>query len=306
LVALLADDVVASPGWLDAARAAFARIPVLGAALPCVAGSPGGEGLHDANYRDLGDMRTFAERRAMAFAREVERIDDAATPAIVVAREAFEVVGGIDPAFGPTRRGIGDLVLRLRAAGYEVVRCEDAYAHRLDPAQSANPAAASPHPPGAPDAAARALAIARGFDPAQRVPFVALRAAAEPVKRTTLIVVPVADAVELESAAAFLTAAAARFDARSPVRLDVVLDGPVPTGEVVGRIRAVLAQSGRPIDETLAVRVERTSDLPAWLAALQNDLRIVVADSQVRPALAASPTIAAHALGDLLRPAGVR
>jgi hypothetical protein len=231
----------------------------------------------------------------------VVRIDDAATPAIVVSRQAFDAVGGIDPAFGPTRRGIGELVLRLRAAGYEVVRCEDAYVHRLDPAQSGNAGALSPLPPGTPNADARARAIASGFDPARRVPFVAPRLLAQTVQRTTVVVVPVADAVELESAAIFLTAAAARFDVRSPVRIDVVLDGPVTTGEAVGRIRAVLAQSGRPIDDTIAVRLERTGDLAAWLAALDDELRVFAAASPARAALARLPVIAPHALGDLLQ-----
>jgi hypothetical protein len=306
LIVVLADDVVAAPGWLDAVRAAFVRLPILGAALPNVGASPGGEGLHEVSYRDLTEMRVFAERRAASFAREMEPIDDAATPAIVVSRRAFEAVGGIDPAFGPTRRGIGDLVLRVRAAGYEVVRCEDAYVHRLDAKQSGNAAAASVWAQGAPDATARVAAIAHGFDPARRVPFVVPRVVREHVERATVLVVPIADALEVETAAAFLAAAAARFDARSPVRVDIVLDGPVTMAEVVARIRAVLAQSGRPIEETLAVRIERTADLTAWVAGLEPQLRVFVAASHVRPTLAATPVMSAHALGTLLAAAEAR
>jgi len=306
LIVVLADDLVVAPGWLDAIRAAFARVPLLGAALPCVPGAPGEEGLHDIAYADLSTMRTFAQRRAVACAREAQPIDDAGTPAIAVAREAFEQVGGIDPRLGPTRRGIAELVLRLRCAGYEVVRCDDAFAHRLDAAQSGNAAAASLNAPGAPDAAARAAAIAAGFDPARRVPFVPLRVARERVTRTTVVVLPVADAVELERAAAFLSAAAAQFDAGAAIRLDVVLDGPIATSDVVARIRAILAECGRPLDDTVAVRVERTADLSAWAAALGADLRVLFAASHGRPAFTAMPTVAAHALGELFRPAVAR
>jgi hypothetical protein len=305
LVAVLADDVVVARGWLEATRSAFMRIPVLGAALPSVAGSPGGEGLHDVDYRDLGEMQLFAERRAAAFAREVERIDDAATPAIVVSREAFAQVGGIDPAFGPTRRGIADLVLRLRAAGYDVVRCEDAYAHRLDAAQSRNPAASSHNVAGALDATARAATIAAGFDPARRVPFVAPSALHERVEPRTVVVLPIADAVELEQAAAFLGEANRHFDVASGVRIDVVLDGPIGTSDAVARIRAVLAEDGRSIDTSVVVRVDRTADLAAWTRTL-GDVRVVAAASHGRPALAQFPTVATRELEHLLRTVALR
>ncbi len=305
LIVLLADDVLLPAGALDRVRDAFARVPSLGAAFPAVAGAHGGEGVHDVTYADLTQLRALAERRASVLSGRLEPIDVAVTPAVAVAREAFEAVGGIDPAFGPTRQGIADLVLRLRAAGYGVVRCDDALAHRFDPALSRNPAAAAGahQTVVAPDAAA----IARGFDPARRVPFVRLHAVPRSLAQAQrgpgashAIAVPVADAAELERAARFLAAAAHAFDAAAPVRLHVLLDGDVAPADAVARIRPALAASGKPMDETVSVRVERAADLAMWRASLDDGVRVVVAAGHERDALAGLTAVPAAALHDLL------
>jgi hypothetical protein len=306
LIVVIADDVLLPAGALDRLRDAFVRVPSLGAAFPAVAGAAGGEGVHDVSYADLAQLRTLAERRASMLSERLEPIDLAVTPAVAVTREAFDAVGGIDPAHGPTSAGIADLVLRLRAAGYGVVRCDDALAHRFDPAQSHNPAAAaSAYQTVAPPESA---VLARGFDPARRVPFV--RSATTPQNvydagdpaASHAIAVPVAGAAELERAVRFIASAARAFDASSPVRLHVVLDGDVAPADVVTRIRPVLAASGTSMDETVAVRIERAADLVAWRAGLEAGVRVVVAAGHERPALRDLGTVTAGALSDLLEP----
>ena len=307
LIVVIADDVLLPAGALERLRDAFVRVPSLGAAFPAVAGAAGGEGVHDVAYADLVQLRTLAERRASALSERLEPIDLAVTPAVAVTREAFDAVGGIDDAHGPTSAGIADLVLRLRAAGYGVARCDDALAHRFDPAQSHNPAAAAsayqtvakPEP----------AVIARGFDPARRVPFVraaatphTVRDAASGSVSSHAIAVPVAGAGELERAVRFIAAAARAFDANSPVRLHVVLDGDVAPAGVVTRIRPVLAASGKSMDETVAVRIERAGDLTAWRAGLEPGVRVVVAAGHERPALRDLAAVNAGALADLLEP----
>ncbi|HYW52955.1 MAG TPA: hypothetical protein VE826_03240 [Dongiaceae bacterium] len=300
LVVLVADDVLLPAGALDRLRDAFARVPSLGAALPAVAGASGGEGVHDVAYADLAQLRALAERRATVLRDRLEPLDLAVTPAVAVSREAFDAVGGIDPAFGPTPLGIADLVLRLRTAGYGVVRCDDALAHRFDASLSHNPAAAAGarQTVAAPDPAA----LARGFDPARRVPFVRLAAVPRTVVASHAIAVPVANAAELERAAAFLTAAATAFDANAPVRLHVVLDGDVAPADAVARIRPALAASGKAMDATVTVRVERVADVSAWRAALEPHVRVLVAAGHGRDALAEFPAVPASALRDLLEP----
>jgi hypothetical protein len=305
LVAVLAGDVLLPAGALDRMRDAFAQIPSLGAAFPAVPGASGGEGVVDVQYADIAEMRTAAEARAHERGRELEPIDLAVTPAFVAAREALDAVGGIDPRYGPTRRGIADLVLRLRAAGYGVVRCDAALAHRFDPAQSQCAAATADAQQPVP--AADPAAIARGFDPARRVPFVSATplAASDAIAPAYAIAVPAADAAELERAAGFLAAAARAYDARSPVRVHVLLDGTLTPAEAVARIRAVLAASGKPMEATLAVRVERVADLLAWRAALEPGVSLCAFACDARAALHNARPVDARTL-PLLTPAIAR
>jgi hypothetical protein len=300
LLVFVADDVLVSRGALDRLREAFVRVPSLGAAFPAVPGAAGGEGVIDAEYADIAQLHALAEVRGLERAHDLAPIDVAGSPVFAVAREALAAVGGIDPAHGPTRRGIADLVTRLRAAGYGVVRCDDALVHRFDPSLSHNPAGAADLRQPVP--VADAAAIARGFDPARRVPFVRDIADVPAPAATHVIAVPVAVPAELERAAAFLAAAAAAFDAGSPVRVDVLLDGTVSAADAVARVRPVLAASGKPLDATLAVRIEARADLDLWLAALGSGVLVLRAEGHDRDALAGLTAVDARSLAALVAP----
>ncbi|HYW52680.1 MAG TPA: hypothetical protein VE826_01855 [Dongiaceae bacterium] len=304
LVVVIADDVLVPAGALDRMRDAFTRVPALGAAFPAVPGAPGGEGVVDVEYADIAALRALAEQRALDRAREIEPVDVAVSPVFAVTREALAAIGGIDPAHGLTRRGIADLVVRLCAAGYGVVRCDDALVHRFDAALSRNPAAAADAQQPVP--AADPAAVARGFDPARRVPFINDSAAASAVQLSHAIALPVAGAAELDRAATFLAATARAFDARSPVRVDVLLDGAVTPAEAAARVRPVLAACGKPMDTTLAVRIERAHDLAAWRAAADPQLRLLVAAGHERDALAGLAAAEPRSLSELLHPVAVR
>lgn len=299
LVALAADDVLLSRNALTALRRAFAEIPVLGAASPMVTGAPGQESAYE-DYSDIAAFEKLAARRANERAREREPIDDASTPALVIARNALQAVGGIDPVLGPTRQGIADLVLRLRAAGYAVVRCEDAFAHRFNPEQSHNAAAYTDRAANAwsPDVAS---VVATGFDPARAVPF---EVAETEVSTTTdarvAVALPVASATELERVATIVAAAALVYGVDAPVRLHVLLDGEIDPAAAAARLRPVLIESGRPMASTVAVRVERQTDLTAWLASLDAGTRIVAVAELQRDGLSDVSRIGAHAIARVL------
>ncbi len=301
LVALVADDVLLPTGSLERLRDAFARIPTLGAAFAAVPGAAGGEGVGDVQYAGLPDLRVLAQRRASERARDAEPIDVAVTPAAVLSRSALGAVGGIAPVHGPTRRGIADLVLRLRAAGYAVVRCDDTLVHRFTAEASHNPAAAVDA--RTPVSAADPARIARGFDPAQRVPLEAGDAVAPAVAASHAIALAVRDADELERAAAFVSAAAKAFDVRSAVRVHLLLDGAVTPAEAAARIRAVLSAGRVPLDESVSVRIERAADPAEWRAALPPDVRVVVAEGHERDAFAGLPRTSAAGIAALLEPA---
>ena len=85
-----------------------AWLAIPGAAGGLVPGAAGGEGVGDVSYADLTQLQALAERRRHERAHRVEPVDAAVTPVVAIAREALHAVGGIDPAFGPTRRGIAD------------------------------------------------------------------------------------------------------------------------------------------------------------------------------------------------------
>lgn len=299
LIAFIADDVLLPAGTLDRLRAAFDRIPALGAAFPAIPGAPGGEGVLDVQYADLAALRALADDRGVARARDAEPIEIAVSPVFVVRREALAAVGGIDPAFGPTRRGIADLVLRLRAAGYAVVRCDDALAHRFDASLSHNPAAVVDlqQTVPAPDAAA----VARGFDLARRVPF---ERAAAPLATAVrcIIAVPIAQEHELDAAGPLLTETLRAFDAAGPIALHLLLDGDLVASVAAARVRTIVSEFGRAIDETLTVRIERVRDLASWRAALDPNIALVVAAGHDRPAFAGARTVDARNVARLMQP----
>ena len=294
LVVFSADDVLFAEGALDALRDAFRRVPALGAAFPVVASSPGDERAPDAGYADIREMQLVAARRAAARARECPPIAAPVTPAFVVARAALEAVGGISPALGPSARGIAEFAERLRAAGYAVVRCEDALAHRF-------PAATSHHPVGVADEAespvrASPEAAARGFDPSRRVPFgrpAAPRAATPP---RIVVAVPAGDDAELQRAVDFIAACAERLDADAPVRLHLLLENGLDPAAAGARVRPVLAAHGRALERAVAVRIERVDDLAAWVAAAT--VRLAIAPGHARAAFGDAPEMSARALAD--------
>ena len=304
LVYVLSDDALLQPATLRTLAAAFARVPALGMAFPAVPGAALGEGIADVEYPDLKAMRALAERRAIERARDAEPLDAAGTPAFAIARETLHAVGGIDPAYGPTRRGIADLVARVRRAGYAVVRCDDTLVHRFDPALSRNALALADRRDAVP-AAPSAADLARGLEPSARIPFApetitAAHDAAPPSATACVVALPVANGDELERAASTVAAAAAAYCATDPVRVAVLLDGAVSSAEAIAALRPPLAACGRPMADTIAVRVERENDLAAWRARLDASTPLVVAQGLVRDAFGDCRTVCAHEMRALL------
>jgi hypothetical protein len=190
-----------------------------------------------------------------------------------------------------------------------VVRCDDALVHRFDAALSHNPAAvAGTHQSVAANDPAR---IAAGFDPGSRITFGEPAVTAHVRDRhdqalelpVVAVAVPVADAAELDRAVALLAVAAGVFDAGDPIRMHLLLDGDVSPADAVARVRPVLAASGRPLDETIAVRIERVADLAAWRSDCASVQRVVVAAGHQRDALEGLRAVGGRALAELLEPA---
>jgi hypothetical protein len=97
-----------------------------------------------------------------------------------------------------------------------------------------------------------------------------------------------------------LGALAARFDARTPLRADVVIDGELQLPLVTARVRVALVAGGRPVTDALAVRVERVQDLHAWREQMAADVRVVVAAGLPREAFTDVEACTAEALDALV------
>ena len=279
-VAIVRDDVQMTYGVLQRLCAAFSRVARLGVAVPRTGGAELLEGLPDVSYGNAIEMQSFAERRAAQFAREAMLVDAASVPALVVSRAVFEVVGGFDEAFGFSRFGIEDFTRRVRAANFNVARCDDAYVHMFPLAEVQSFLAPL-------DTSAALFARyrerwsqPRGFDPAHDV--VPLRppsepAAAAPASRLRLLV-PVGSEAEWKAVEAELARFAHAFRARDPVDITIGLDGTFSQGATVAALRDVLERTGIPMEETVNVRVERIGDLNAWRDAHDANARLAVGE----------------------------
>ncbi len=125
-LAFVNDDAVVDPDWLRtlvAVAESDSRIGAVGSLLLESDGSTvqelGARIVPDAHPRPWGQGSTVAaaEARGVLAAREV---DFASGAALLVRRDAFDQVGGFDPAYRPAYYEDVDLCLRIRQAGWTV------------------------------------------------------------------------------------------------------------------------------------------------------------------------------------------
>jgi hypothetical protein len=288
-VFIVRDDVMVPIGTIDRLRSAFARLPGLAVAGPRMGAEGRPEGVVDVAYRDLTEMRTYAARRAIQFARESPLVDLASAPALLVLRRTFDVVGGFDPAFGFSRYGIEDFVRRVRSANLRVARCDDAYVHLFRPEDSQSFVGALDTSPAMRGIYERRWSARDGFDPQRD--FVPL-ASAEPVASrppALSLLVPIADRAEWERALPALATFVAEFRVGDPVELVIGLDGSFEVPSAVGAVRELLTEASLPIEETLNVRIEKIAELATWRESVPSALRLA---GGRRDALEALPVVA--------------
>jgi hypothetical protein len=280
-IAIVRDDVQVTHGFLERLRAAFDRVARLGVAVPRVGGADRPEGLPDLSYDSAAELQTFADRRAAAFAREAMLVDVATTPVMIVSRAVLDIVGGFDEAFGFSRYGIEDFTRRVRAANFNVVRCDDAYAH-LFPADQVE-SLLSPLDLSAShfQRYRERWESPRGFDPVRDVvplrtaPPAAVTASAGERLR---VLVPIGSDAEWAAAEPALLAFAHALRIVDPVDIVVGLDGGYALATVVTRLRDLLARVAVPMEESMNIRVEPVSDIGAWRDAGEPVVRLVACE----------------------------
>ncbi len=280
-IAIVRDDVQVAHDVLQRMCDAFARVARLGVAVPRTGGSERLEGIPEIAYGNASEMLAFAERRAEEFAREAMLADVATTPAIVVARAVFDIVGGFDESFGFSRFGIEDFTRRVRAANFHVARCDDAYVHMFPSAEVKSFLAPLDTSASLFERYRERWSGERGFDPARDRVSLQRAAAAPPVaasaKRVRLVV-PVATDEEWTSIEPVLAPFAAAFRVTDAIDIAIGLDGALTIGALVPRLRDLLVRTGIPMEETVNIIVEPVADLAAWRDARSHTLRLANCD----------------------------
>jgi GT2 family glycosyltransferase len=125
----LDDDVVVPAFAVASLTAAFADDRTLGVTGPMTNNGEAFQMGVQASYATMDDLNAVAKERMHEFAGVRLPTDVVGGFCMCVSREAFDVVGGFDPRFPTGTFEAADFCIRVRAAGYGVDVCEDAYVH---------------------------------------------------------------------------------------------------------------------------------------------------------------------------------
>jgi GT2 family glycosyltransferase len=130
-VVLLNNDVIVTDGWLEALLDAHRRDPLVGISAPRSNSVAGHQQIADGNYADLTQMIAFARERSRRERGIVYATDRVIGFCMCISRAAIASVGGIDTRYGIGNFEDDDYCVRVRAAGYRIVVCEDAFIHHF-------------------------------------------------------------------------------------------------------------------------------------------------------------------------------
>jgi GT2 family glycosyltransferase len=129
---LLNNDVIVTPRWLEHMHAHFEKHPRLGILGPrtnCISGAQ----QLDLNYDpwDIASINAVAEQRARHFSGQLSKTQRVAGFAMLLRREVYQAIGGLDEQFGTGNFEDDDYCQRALQAGYEIGIAEDAFIHHF-------------------------------------------------------------------------------------------------------------------------------------------------------------------------------
>ena len=130
-VVLLNNDVVVTDGWLDALLEAHRRDGAVGISAPRSNYVAGHQQVPDAAYADIAKMHEYARERRAQLRGRTYHTDRVIGFCMCISRAVIDEVGGIDTRYGVGNFEDDDYCLRVRAAGYEIVVCEDSFIHHF-------------------------------------------------------------------------------------------------------------------------------------------------------------------------------
>jgi GT2 family glycosyltransferase len=284
-IVLLKNDVFVTDGWLDRLLEAQRFNPCAGVTAPRSNNVAGSQRLDSSPYSNETELAAFALRRARDWHRRNYHTDRAIGFCLCIDRRVIDEIGGIDERYGVGNFEDDDFCVRVRAAGYEILVCEDVLVHHFGSMSfKANnvdhrdrmernwavfaqrwdlPRA---YPVNGYDATP---AIERGFDRARD--YVALPDEREGgatrlgVKGLTLVAI-----VEREADWTAIGAVANNYlralRAGDDVVLAIAARGEPDAATIAGRLRKTLEKYGLEPAAAAGVIVEDVADLGGWLA----------------------------------------
>lgn len=126
----LNSDTIVTPNWLNNLRCALFSDESIGA-VGCVTNSCSNYQKIPATYADLDEMISFAEKFNCSDSQKWYPWMSLVGFCFLMKREVYERVGGFDEAFSPGNFEDDDLSLRIRAAGYHLLLCQDTFIHHF-------------------------------------------------------------------------------------------------------------------------------------------------------------------------------
>ena len=126
----LNNDTIVTPCWLEGLRAHFDLHPRTGMVGP-VTNDIGNEAKVNAAYRFLDEIPVFASDRAEKYAGKSFPITMLAMYCLMIRRDLFESIGGLDERYNLGTFEDDDLAMKVRQAGYEIRCAEDVFIHHF-------------------------------------------------------------------------------------------------------------------------------------------------------------------------------
>lgn len=127
---LLNSDTIVTPRWLANLRRVLAARPEAGA-VGCVTNAASHFQQIPVDYDDIDAMLRFAEGFNVSRPEAWQPWLALAGFCLLIRREAYETIGGLDEAFSPGNYEDDDYCLRLREAGYTCLLAQDTFIHHF-------------------------------------------------------------------------------------------------------------------------------------------------------------------------------
>lgn len=129
-VVLLNNDVLVTDGWLEALIDVQLAHPTVGCSGPRSNEIVGQQKL-EVPYTDVADMPAFAAQRSVEERGKWTREARIIGMCMCLTRQVIEEIGGLDPRYLTGNYEDDDYCMRIRAAGYDIVVCEDSFVHHF-------------------------------------------------------------------------------------------------------------------------------------------------------------------------------